>query len=99
MSVSADVCVGCECPIVDQTIKGDLTLGEKYFTPVSKNLIVGSQSGCRNCAVILDAITTFAGTADWTTTRCSIGIGVYENILAIKFSGFIAVFRSTGMSD
>jgi hypothetical protein len=99
MSVSADVCVGCKHPIVDRTIKGDLTLRERSFLAAPKSLVVGSQSGCRNCAVILDAITTFVGNEDWTSTKPSIRISPDKLLLEIDFGEFTEVFRCIGMSD
>jgi hypothetical protein len=64
MSASKDYCVSCEAPLVDETVKGDLTDGFANFSSFENalndktfaNRVVGSKNGCRNCAVIMDAL-------------------------------------------
>jgi len=61
MSDSGTVCVGCGHPILDEMTGEDLTLEFKPYCIKSKNLLIGSKIGCRNCDFILDAITTALG--------------------------------------
>jgi hypothetical protein len=58
MSATKDVCVGCGYPIVDKTIEGDLTITDCHESIDPMKMEVGSKNGCRNCAVMLDAIST-----------------------------------------
>jgi hypothetical protein len=98
---SADVCVGCKHPIVDETIKGDMTLSFGRTPIISKELVVGARSGCRNCAVIFDAITTFVGNPDPTSISHIFGIwqSPHNGGLKISLGELIEVVRCTCNSD
>jgi hypothetical protein len=98
---SAGVCVGCKHPIVNETIKGDMTLRYGHISINSKELVVGARSGCRNCAVIFDAITTFVGNPDPTSRHNIFEIfhSAHNGELKIAFGECIEVVRCTGNSD
>jgi hypothetical protein len=98
---SADVCVGCKHPIVDETIKGDMTLRFGSVPINSKELVVGAHSGCRNCAIIFDAVTTFVGNPDPTSIHDEFVIwhSAYNGQLKITFGECIEVVRCAGNAD
>jgi hypothetical protein len=72
-----DYCIGCEAPLVDEKVKGDLTDGfsdnidfqnardNKTFA----NIVVGSKNGCRNCIVFLDASSFISRSKDQKRCR------------------------------
>jgi len=102
MSDSENICVCCRHPIVDETIEGDMTLRVEYLIIDFKDLALGVDSKCRNCAVILDAIVTFVGDEDRSLMqlyipvcidlesqelRIDIGVDIYEDIVVLRYSG------------
>ena len=99
MSDSENVCVGCKRPMVDETIEGDSMLEDRPLHIDSKEMVVGARSGCPNCAVILDAITTFAGNEDATSLSSSYSIWPTAHDRTLSVSGFIEVFRCSSTSD
>jgi len=88
MPDSENICVGCQHPIVDEMIEGDMTLKDGHTFIEFKNLAVGEDSGCRNCAIIFDAIVTFAAGEDRSFDQFEM-IGVYSpvdiHVLIINF--------------
>jgi hypothetical protein len=93
MSARKDYCVGCEAPLVDETVKGDLTGGlsddicfentrdNKAFA----NMVVGSKNGCRNCMVFLDALYFVSGSKDQKRCRFTITPRRRNRTLSIAF--------------
>ena len=98
-----NICVGCKHPIVDETIEGDMALADGYTEIDFKKLAVGEDSGCRNCAVILDAIVTFVegeGRSFMPSHTC-VGYDSERQDLTIEIesSKWIEVIRYSGMSE
>jgi hypothetical protein len=125
MSARKDNCAGCWTPLVDETIKGDIV--ERAFTVVYpeqrlngrtnenfSKVVVGSNNGCRNCVVILDALSFLFKSKDQKKFEFTIAALRQNPILSIKcsvdmdfrdFKGgrhleptHMEVFRQTGMS-
>jgi len=101
MSDSENVCVGCKHPIVDESIEGDITLKEYDVRIDSKEMAVGVDSKCRNCAVILDAIVTFLGREDrpFMRNNTSVFPNQRKQELVINIGRRIEVIRYSGMSE
>jgi len=101
MSDSGNICVGCKHPIVDESIEGDITLKDGFISVDSKKLTVGEDSGCRNCAVVLDAIVTFVG-GEYQSSMPS-KIRVYTNPISqklfINIGDQFEVIGYSGMSE
>lgn len=81
MSYRKDYCVGCKAPLVDETVKGDLT--DNFFSGginsenardnnTFANMVVGSKNGCRNCIVFLDALSFVSRSKDQKRRRFTI---------------------------
>ena len=102
MSESENICVCCHHPIVDETIEGDMTLKDGYAFVEYKNLAVGEDSGCRNCAIILDAIVTFVAGEDRSFMRSN-SMCVYSHrdihAFVIDIGKNIEVIHHSGMSE
>jgi hypothetical protein len=121
MSARKDICAGCGTPLVDETMKGDIV--ERAFTVVYpeqrlnenfSNVVAGSNNGCRNCVVILDALSFLFKSKDQKKFDFTIAASRQNPILSIKcsvdmdsrdFKGgryieptHMEVFRQTGMS-
>lgn len=75
MSARKDYCVSCKTPILDETIKGDLTQSSLSVVHPAKgidgitnkdltNMVTGSNSGCRNCFMVLDALSLISKSKD-----------------------------------
>jgi hypothetical protein len=120
MSARKDNCAGCRTPLVDKTIKGDIV--ERAFTVVYpeqrlnenfSNVVAGSNNGCRNCVVILDALSFLFKSKDQKKFEFAIAALRQNPILSIEcsvdmdFMDFkpgryiepthMEVFRQTGM--
>lgn len=99
-----DVCVGCKHPIVDENIKGDITLWGQNLQVDLEEVVVGARSRCRNCSVILDAVNTFVGTEDPSSIQRSLTIWPfldrYEEHFLIQLHEEVEVeiVRRSGMS-
>ena len=115
MFARKDYCVGCKAPLVDETVEGDLIDGlsdeidfenardNKTFA----NMVVGSENGCRNCIVFLDASSFISRSKD--QKRCRFIITPRRNrTLSITFRVlddgdrepfFMQVFRQSSMSN
>lgn len=101
MSDSENICVCCRHPIVDETIEGDMTLRVEYLIIDFKDLALGVDSKCRNCAVILDAIVTFLGREDrpFMRNNTSVFPNQRKQELVINIGRRIEVIRYSGMSE
>jgi hypothetical protein len=110
-----DSCVGCGTPLVDETMKGDLTDNPLIFLDrINKNfakVVAGSNNGCRNCTVALDALSFIFKSMDQKKFQFTIASQGQRGTLSIGCSidrDFIdgrnieptrmEVFRQTGMS-
>ena len=100
MSDNENICVGCYHSIMDGTIEGDMTLKDGLTGVDFKKLAVGEDSGCRNCAVILDAIVTHVGGEDRSLMQSDMFVSSSpkRQALHIHFGEEIEVIRHSGMS-
>jgi hypothetical protein len=116
MSARKDYCVGCEAPLVDETVEGDLMDGfsddiqfenardNKTFA----NMVVGSENGCRNCILFLDALSFISRSKDQKRCRFATTSRRRNRTLEIVFKvlgdedtelSFMQVFRQISMSN
>ena len=98
---SENICVCCKHPIVDETIEGDMTLKELYTSVDFNELSGGVDSGCRNCAVILDAISAHVWGRDrsFRQSMLSVHSSPISRGLVIGQDEKIEVIRYSGMSE
>ena len=111
-----DYCIGCEAPLVDEKVKGDLTDGfsdnidfqnardNKTFA----NMVVGSENGCRNCILFLDASSFISTSKDQKRCRFAMRLRrrnrtleIYFEVLGDGETGSLSmqVFRQSSMFD
>jgi hypothetical protein len=80
MSDRKDYCVGCEASLVDELVEGDLMDGfsdDIYFenardNKTFANMVAGSENGCRNCILFLDALSSISRSKDQKRCRFTI---------------------------
>jgi hypothetical protein len=109
-------CVGCKAPLVDETVEGDLRDGSSDEIDFENardnktfaNMVVGSENGCRNCMLFLDASSFISTSKDQKRCRFTMTPRRRNRILGIYFkvlgdgetaSPFMQVFRQSSMSD
>jgi hypothetical protein len=116
MSARKDYCVGCKAPLVDETVEGDIRDGFSDNIHFEKardnktfaNMAVGSENGCRNCMLFLDA-SSFISTSK-AKKRCRFTMTPRRRNRTLEFyfevlgdgetrSTFLQVFRQSSMSD
>jgi hypothetical protein len=116
MSARKDYCVGCKTPTVDDTVKGDLTDGlsgniyleDARDNKTLANMVTGSNNGCRNCIVILDALSSISRGKDQKRLEFIIMPQRESQTLEIQVEVasdeateyvFLEVFRQSSMSN
>ena len=119
-------CDGCWRPLPDKTLKGDLVESpyivvypeQDLYGRINKNfanVVAGSNNGCRNCTVVLDALSSIFKSKNQTKFDFAIVIQKQTRTLTIECRlnkdswvgryieplqpTHMEVFRQSGMSD
>ena len=116
MFARKDYCVGCKAPLVDETVEGDIRDGFSDNIHFEKardnktfaNMAVGSENGCRNCMLFLDASSFISTSKDQKRCRFAMRLRRRNRTLEIVFKvlgdedtelSFMQVFRQISMSN